>query len=222
MSFFSARQQTSDSALMAQHMSHCRMVEKVEEIVRNQHLIAAYSRRPAFVAQFEGAIRRFNASSTAAATVLGNNLYFALWLLEALLAFWMLWGGSEVIAGHASLGMFLANLNIFKQVGHSWIGIYDTFLEIHSVLPALERMILLMNLPTDVRARKEIADLRRAITKDMRRNLQTVIWRDDCAVQAEHVIDQLPLAVGNISFTYITKVWDLEGVCEHHKKVVNL
>merc|ERR1719329_577121 len=204
MSFFSARQQTSDSALMAQHMSHCRMVEKVEEIVRNQHLIAAYSRRPAFVAQFEGAIRRFNASSTAASTVLSNNLYFALWLLEALLAFWMLWGGSEVIAGH------------------SWIGIYDTFLEIHSVLPALERMICLMNLPTDVRARKEIADLRRAITKDMRRNLQTVIWQDDCAVQAEHVIDQLPLAVGNISFTYITKVWDLEGVCEHHKKVVNL
>lgn len=222
ISFFSVRQQMSDSVLMEQHVSQCGMVEKVEEIVRNQHLIAAYSRRPAFVAQFEGAIRRFNASSTAAATVLGNNLYFALWLLEALLAFWMLWGGSEVIAGHASLGMFLANLNIFKQVGHSWIGIYDTFLEIHSVLPALERMILLMNLPTDVRARKEIADLRRAITKDMRRNLQTVIWQDDCAVQAEHVIDQLPLAVGNISFTYITKVWDLEGVCEHHKKVVNL
>jgi len=107
-------------------------------------------------------------------------------------------GGTGVIDGSVSLGMFLNNIHIFTAIGSSWGSIYSTILDIMMIFPALERMTKFMNYPLDVTHRKLLNRHRRETTTNLRRKF--IADPDD-----RLPVDRMPIVVGNLNFTYQTQ-----------------
>jgi len=67
-----------------------------------------------------------------------------------------------------TLGMFLSDIAVFGQIGVCWGIIYQSMLEIMTVMPALERVTTFLNLPTDLGVRAQMSDWNRLVTREKR------------------------------------------------------
>eukprot|EP00928_Gymnodinium_smaydae_P033519 TRINITY_DN23993_c0_g1_i1.p1 TRINITY_DN23993_c0_g1~~TRINITY_DN23993_c0_g1_i1.p1 ORF type:complete len:847 (-),score=151.78 TRINITY_DN23993_c0_g1_i1:26-2566(-) len=134
-------------------LSQNALVDLVTQATVNFSLIAAYNRRPYFLQKHEKCIADYNTRYREANQVLENNTYIAVWLTNIFVALYSLLGGSLVIAGATPLGMFLTQLQAMNDMGLSWGEIYDVMSSMNTVLPSLERMVHLMNLPMDLEYR---------------------------------------------------------------------
>jgi len=100
------------------------------EIVGNIETLSDYDQRGRYQHKFEVQIKNFNTRNKQVNLVLLNNGYLLRWLIALLSACYVMKGGFDVIQGHASLGMFLANLAILEKLGKAWGKIYDIMLNI--------------------------------------------------------------------------------------------
>lgn len=215
--FFKYRSDLTNMMLKCEHEASSSLISAVDETVNNYKLIAFYNRRSRVIDQFEGCIKNFNKAAREAGMVLNNNLYFGEWILTVVIAVWIIVGGLDVLDGIVSLGMFLANINIFTKIGHSWNQIYKIFLEMNSILPSMERVVVLMNLPTDTRCRKDLSNVLREETRKMRVEMaekypETKLPR----------MDLMPILVGNMRFSYVSLGTMNNGEEGEHLNPVNL
>lgn len=199
--FLHMRNATTSSLLNERNSAQDKLVSSVEETVNNFRLIADFSQREKFIKRFDKSILEYNSASRETGVVLGNNSYFAKWLALIAILGWTVWGGTEVIDGNLSLGMFLANVNIFTKIGASWGAIFKVILEIATIFPALENVVVSMNLPTDLPTRKLLSRNRNEESKHLQ--VQLKASRDPS--QNLELVDRMPIIVGNLTFTYITK-----------------
>ncbi|CAJ1417459.1 unnamed protein product [Effrenium voratum] len=163
--------------------------------VTNFHLISDYSKRGAAVDQFERVVQIFRAASKEVGQMLFNNRYFCKWMSELLIAGWAGFGGFKVIAGELSLGLFLCDIQIFQTVEEISNRIFDIFVKLQTIGPSMERVVELLNLPTDLHERKQLQDNLRETTGYMRERVQKR--------RPEDVrMDLLPITLNNLSVTY--------------------
>merc|ERR1712183_137338 len=101
-----------------------------------------------------------------------------------------------------TLGMYLANLSVLAKVGASLGSIYKTLVKMQRALPAMERLVHYMNLPTDIPLRKSLNRGRREATTIESHEKSKAGGGFDADLGLP--LDQLPIKINNINFTYKT------------------
>jgi len=153
--FGKALQQTERTAHKVTEVSH--------EMVNKFTLINTYNKRGWFQKEFENKIKKFNIADVVANAITVNNDYFLKWVTVILLAFYMVVGGLAVVDGSTEIGMFMANIEVIKQVGNMWREIFDIAMDIQRCLPSFNNVVNLMNEANDYQdeaaARKSRSDL---------------------------------------------------------------
>eukprot|EP00931_Biecheleriopsis_adriatica_P102003 TRINITY_DN77040_c0_g1_i1.p1 TRINITY_DN77040_c0_g1~~TRINITY_DN77040_c0_g1_i1.p1 ORF type:complete len:347 (-),score=30.18 TRINITY_DN77040_c0_g1_i1:37-1077(-) len=103
-------------------------------------------------------------------------------------------GGMNVLSGQA-LGMFLADISIFMSITQSWTMIFNRVIEMNTVLPGLERVVILLNLQTTLPSKeiyqKHLLASLHALEASMVREPNQVFH------------DSLPLFVKNVQFSML-------------------
>lgn len=68
-----------------------------------------------------------------------------------------------------TLGIFLTTVRSFERIGSAWMQIYKVMLQMQRSLPAVERIVALMNMEVDLERRKSLSRTRRAATDEFRK-----------------------------------------------------
>lgn len=189
------------------------MVAQVCSTISNYRLIADYNRRPYFIKLYEAKIGAFNGAAVKAAIVCKNNQYFAPWVSIIIIGIYTVFGGLQVINDPEAMtvGAFVVNVDIFKDIGASWGDVYKIMLDMMSIFPALGHIVTFMNLPTDVGKRMELNRERRQIGAELRAEK-----RDEVAEKRKagklvgenclYVVDLLPIKVMDVKYEYSDKL----------------
>lgn len=161
----------SSVCLERRYDSALQLTSMVHETVVCYPLIADYNRRPVFIEKFGRLIEQHNQEVINVGCVLANNAYIACWITTLAVATFTFFGGMLVINGSMTLGMFLANIRIFRDVGDTSQEVYRVWLDMQEVLPSLVRITRLLNLPIDIDERKALSDLREKLSRDKLKGL---------------------------------------------------
>jgi len=111
-----------------------------------------------------------------------------------------------VIDDQLPLGRFVTNIHIFAGMGQVYSDIYSFVLKIQEFTPGLKRLTHLMNVPTEWTMHAEMSRHCHAQSDQ----LFTV-----CAKQEKTILDDLPICIGGVTFTYEvnTLSHDLHSYC---------
>jgi len=132
------------------------LAEQVQETVRCYRLIADFRKRSDFVSRLRSTSEESMRAKTQAELVILNNIYYARWVGGLAVAFYTLFGGIKVQHKFLPLGMFLNNISIFQAYADVWAGIYTVLLNIQNTFPALEHVMVLLNMPIDLNHRRQL------------------------------------------------------------------
>jgi ABC-type multidrug transport system fused ATPase/permease subunit len=155
---------TSEHLDDANRMFH-KLAQQVQETVRCYRIIADFKKRGEFISRLRGISEECMITKKEAALVVLNNLYYAQWIGALAVAFYTLFGGQLVQRSVLPLGMFLANVSIFNAYAEVWAGIYQVLLNVMNTFPALEHVMVLLNMPIDLTHRRELEENRLQATK---------------------------------------------------------
>lgn len=204
VAFFWQRSELTSSLLAKKDALLDDLVSTVDDTVSNYRLIADYSQRTKFVGRFDSDVKLFNSANKNTRIVLKNNRYFPKYVATLFVLVWTIYGGTRVINGQQSLGLFMANISILNKIGTSWDAIYRIVLEITTIFPAMENVIMAMNLRTDVMHRSMLSKQRLATTQHLLKQLQ--LEAENLPDPSRRVaLDRMPIHVGNIRLNYNTK-----------------
>jgi len=132
------------------------LAQQVQETVRCYPLIADFKKRSLFITRIRESSQLNNDSKRAASLVVLNNSYYARWLGRVAVGSYTFFGGLKVISGALPLGMYLTNISIFQDYAEVWAGMYTILLGIQDSFPALEHVMILLNMPNDLMHRKQV------------------------------------------------------------------
>lgn len=193
--FLLARTRKTSKLLNDRNSAQDALVTFVAETVENYKLISDFNQRYACTACFDVLVKAYNTANRLTNVLLENNRYFSYWLVVLCIAIYTLIGGTHVVTGTLSLGMFLTNIRIFGSIGGALNDTYKIVLQITTVLPALENIVLHMNLPLDLPAHKKLNRSRRETTTALLQELKA-----DNHMQPP--VDRMPILVGNLSLRF--------------------
>jgi len=198
----------------AETRRHLQDVDKEESILLNHvdhtvldfRLIADYHRKPFFMSLYEDLINDLNKKIVVATAGDLNNKNYAPWLSLIFMSGYTVYGGIQVANTTTSgltLGMFLANLSVFKAIGTSWGNIYGKILVMQSTFPSLCHIVTFMNLPTE-------GPIRRSLNK---RNveLEELEMRDlslklpGLSLTSPDIVDSLGIEFRRLTYFYNAK-----------------
>jgi len=142
-----------------------KLAQQVQETVRCFRIIADFKKRGEFIARLRGISDECMTKRAESDLVVLNNIYYARWIGALAVAFYTLFGGLLVQEDELPLGMFLANVSIFTAYAEVWAGIYTVLLNVQNTFPALEHVMVLLNMPIDLAHRRELEENRLQATK---------------------------------------------------------
>ncbi|CAJ1426809.1 unnamed protein product [Effrenium voratum] len=151
-----------------ENQERANLVSQIQSVTLNNTIIRNLGGVAKAIDQFEKGIASFNISATNTLQVMKNNMFFANWMGLVMLAAYTLVGGLEVVEGRMRMGIFLADITLFTQINVTWSMICSRGVEINSILPGLERVVILMNLPTDLPDRRRLLRHQVGASKSMR------------------------------------------------------
>lgn len=146
--------------------------QRVDEAVNKKSLLIDFQKRNKYVSDFETELHLYNHANRCAHQVLDNNIYFVKWLSCIFITSFTFMGGLAVMGDSMSLGMYLAKLKTLAAIGTCWMDIYNIVLDVHDALPALERIIGLLNMATDGNRRKGLTILTNKASHAMRSDMR--------------------------------------------------
>lgn len=162
------RRKTTIHVQQAENAERASLVSQMQSVTLNNTIIRNLGGVAKAIDQFEKGIAAFNGSLINTLQVMKNNMYFANWMGLVMLAAYTLVGGLEVIDGKMRMGVFLGGITLFTQINVTWSLICSKSVEINSILPGLERVVILMNLPTDLPDRRKLLRHLISASKGMR------------------------------------------------------
>jgi len=129
---------------------------QIQETVRCYRLIAAFKKRAMFITRLLDMSSAKSTANRLLNVVVVNNTYFARWVGAIAVAIYSVCGGIEVVLGEEPLGIFLANVRVYQSYAGVWGVIYEQILAIQDTFPALEHVMVLLNMPIDLPQRRQI------------------------------------------------------------------
>lgn len=147
---------TTTRVLAQKNHEELQLVDGLQDAVLNYQVIRDYRRRFWMTDCFEAQVDRKNGATVAADQVILNNIYYAKWLNKFFVVAYVILGGMEFMSSDPnaeaalSLGMFLATLRAYRNIGNAWCDIYESLLRIQQVIPALRQFAVFLNLRSDL------------------------------------------------------------------------
>jgi len=132
------------------------MTRHIHEMLANVSLLKDYSLRGTAMDRHADFLKKINAADKAVGETLNNNAYLMKWLTFVAVSIYVLNGGMAVINGDLRLGLYLTMTKVFMTLGKKWSAVYTTLLSIFNSVPALERIVNFINLPTDTQRHMQI------------------------------------------------------------------
>lgn len=166
--FLTVRSSATMYYLVEWHEKENEMVQNVSQTSECYRLIVDYSKRPAFLDRNSQGIKNYGTARRQAGQLLENNMYFMNWIRVLVVAVFTIAGGREVVTGHMTLGIFLTTVRSFERIGGAWMEIYKVMLQMQRGLPAVERIVALLNMDVDLDRRNSLSKARRAATDEFR------------------------------------------------------
>jgi len=166
------REKKTSNALREQNLFQQDFTSQISLTTANYALVIDYSLRNHCEHLFLKKQKQYNAAKKKANQILMNNKYFSKWCQGVGLAIWLIYGGLQVIAGSMTVGIFITNLQLFKDLGTCFGDLYELVISMMNVFPAIVNVTTLMNHPTDVRQRYLLEKGRRAFHKRRRSALR--------------------------------------------------
>lgn len=160
--FFALRQSITSKCLQERLESHNYFSSQIATITENSQLVIDYSLRNHCDHVFIAKQQVYSSAVKHALQVLLNNEYCCTWCKNVVIAFWILYGGLEVIEGRLTIGLFVTNLRLFQSFGNAFSQLYRLAVKMMNTFPALENVATLMNHPTDVRVRYRLERAQRS------------------------------------------------------------
>jgi ABC-type multidrug transport system fused ATPase/permease subunit len=146
----------------------------VDTISTNFSLIRDYNLRPKAIDRINEIFTCYADARVEASLIMTNNAYLPKWIMRLCTSSFILIAGTILIRQMQeerrtmTIGIFIANLEIFRDIGSQWSDIYETILAMATVVPGLKRITLFMNLPIDVGQRLALNRKRREMTAKFR------------------------------------------------------
>jgi len=197
LTFAVCRYSTTAFVLEARDREEDVMADVTDEIVTKYDLIADFRLRMLFLQRFESAEKAYHRARKGAKVVLVHNELVAQWFGILLIAIYMYIGANAVIAGHLTLGVYVANIAIFKKNVNIYRDLYATLLTIMDVIPDLVHIGKLMNMETDMTHRMFVDHAKESKTEEELCKLVPLRLE-------EHIpeIDRLPILIQDVCFQH--------------------
>lgn len=103
------------------------------------------------------------------------------------------------------IGVFVMNMNVFKEVGTSWKQIYEDLIAVQNTLPHLVKITRYMNLPIDLEKRMLLNRKRRAMGEHLREAARLTMEKERAAGKDLHgafPADFVPISLDNVGFAF--------------------
>lgn len=170
-------------------------------------IIRDYRMRHGLTLKFEARLSdSFNANNLVRVFQFWNG-QFVPWISFIFIAVTMVCGSEFVLAGAQSLGTLLAMLEIYKDLGDRFQGIYDNLTRGALAGAPLVQVMKMLNLPTDVSSRMNRSNIRRAYTKEHLESdgvqKEGALIPLDVAQAYASIFDQIPLQVKDLKVSHV-------------------
>jgi len=186
------------------------LVRRFSSISDHYRIFIDYKEEALCIKKIEKEIVTFNRADVSKQQVMFNNTSCSLWVARIFVYIYMWLWGRRLIHGcqvallkcnpeSVTLGNFIADLNILKTIGDSYMSIFRGIFEMQSCIESLQNITYLMGLPTDLQKRQESTDMRREMTRKRRGELKEL----HPGGQDPH--DRQPLILENIEYHYAGK-----------------
>lgn len=187
-----------ETVALIEEASSCEesIVDVVQESLTNYRLIRDYFLRPQIQQTLQINIDRLNDAAVLVALRGVARDYFPGGLSTLLLAAYIPLGGEAVINGSMQIGVFLATVNLFKEIGSSYSQILNSLLDITKAIEPITKVTNLMNLRSSLPRMKDCTEQRRQATREarspqrlaeLRRNLKMRFGSDAIPIELRHV-----------------------------------
>lgn len=165
--FITCRSRKTTDSLRAKHHAQEELAAYGGEAVFNRGLILDYKLRQDFVDRLEEHVGSWNKTNRDVNVVMFHNRQFMEWLKWLLLGWWVIFGGYLVIHRELSIGLFVGTYKVYESVGAAFAQAYDVALKLENVVPALTRICMILNAPSDldIRLQNERANRRETTLK---------------------------------------------------------
>jgi len=154
-------------------------------------IVSDYKRRRSYIDGLDEHVGAWNGANKLYNKADLHNRYFPQWLVMICVCFWYFFYGREVIWGTLSLGFFLTDIKIIHRFGREFGNLYVLCMKIESTFPALCRITMLLNKPTDL-------ENRLINEKDVLR--RTRFLRKQMADGGEGALDRVPIFMRDLQF----------------------
>jgi len=177
------------------------LLEGVNFAARSYRLIADFFMRPVVISHYESEIDVFVEADERSEAIFMNNMAIAPWMTGLIIGGYMIYGSEQVstVGGTLRLGIFLATINIFKEVGAEIKEIYLECNEIQKCYAPLIQVAKYMNYHTDLDARKRVNRQRRKMGESERQRL-----REKLGSTVDWPVDYINIQFIKVSFGYRT------------------
>jgi len=147
-----------------------------------QKVIKDYDQRNMVVARFEQALESQHSLSMQLKGFQFWNSQLVPWLTVFLVGGYIAIGSKLVIDGEISLGYFLSTINVYKDLGERFDGIYNGFIALSEVVDPLAAVTRQFNMDTDISDKHDLNHKRLAYAEDKASSMKsadgTPVW--DC------------------------------------------
>lgn len=167
LAFLQLRKEVTTDRFQYMNEDQDNFVDSVNHTLEHYGIVADYGMKTQYSNDFAKVIANLNKSIKVADWTMMNNLYFPKWVALIIVNIYIVWMGVQV-GTTVTLGMFLAEANVFGQMGQAWGAIYKILLEMQTSYPALERITRLENLTTDMSCREHLSKCSRDKSKKWR------------------------------------------------------
>lgn len=164
------------------------------DCLMHRSIIRDYRLRRHCVECLDEYLTHFKVSNIRLLTVNVNSSRFMTWMTAMLMGYWIIYGGTLVLNGSITLGIFVTNLRIYAQVGQAVAQAYAVLLDLQVKAPALVRVCSVMNAPTDLETRLQ----------NYRMNAQETARRRNAAARIHPIntLNHVNIVVKDIMFQY--------------------
>jgi len=176
------------------------LIETVQEGSANYRVIADYFMRPLIQETLRAKVVKYN---KARAEVLIDNTdrrYISPVLGSVLVGLYMVYGSEEVLSGTLNIGTFVATVNVFKDIADNFKDLYNNVLDVAKALGPLEKITVIMNMPSYSNQTRIFEEWRQRKTSELRACSDFA----QAAQESGHsfLMDAMNIQLSNLHFRY--------------------
>jgi len=168
--------------------------------VEGFQLIRDFGQRHAMAHRYAGSLEKAKDANDNMICFKFWNAQLVPWLTLLGVGVYLAVGSQAVLLGQMSIGSFLAMVEIYKELGDRFQGIYDSLAAGMQAGSPLCELTKMLNLPTDMKDRMGRSLMRRKFMYEKVEELRDTTPKD---TKLENLFDRLPLVIDGLRIKYI-------------------